>query len=129
MPYICFINSASWHTFEVKKTARFVPVASAAVHVTALCTYGMSDKQFVYADRECCEISTDVVDMQWRLFGHVLRLEEKASANQAMSAYFETEVLQGHRGRPRTSLPRTLDTDLQQIGLRLMTRADMEKLR
>ena len=27
------------HTFEVEKTARFVPVASAAVHVTALCTW------------------------------------------------------------------------------------------
>ena len=49
-------------------------------------------------------------------------------ANQAMSAYFDTKGLQGHRGRPRTSLSRTLDTDLQQIGMRLNTRADMEKL-
>ena len=57
------------------------------------------------------------------------RLDEKAPANQEMSAYFETEGLQGHRGRPRTSLPRTLDTDLQQIGMRLKTRADLEKLR
>ena len=46
-----------------------------------------------------------------------------------MSAYFEKEALQGHRGRPRTSLFRTLDTDLQQIGMRLKTRADMEKQR
>ena len=69
------------------------------------------------------------MDMRWRLFGHVRRLDEKAPANQAMSAYFETEALQGHRGRPRTSLTSTFDTDLQQIGMRLETRADMEKLR
>ena len=37
--YLCFINSASWQTFGVEKTARFVPVASAAVHVTALCIW------------------------------------------------------------------------------------------
>ena len=48
----------------------------------------------------------------------------RSSANQAMLAYFEKEGLQGHRGRPRTSLPRTLDTDLQQIGMRLKSRAD-----
>ncbi|KAK2149579.1 hypothetical protein NP493_2961g00001 [Ridgeia piscesae] len=69
------------------------------------------------------------MDMRWRLFGHVLRLDEKSPANQAMSAYFETEGLQGHRDRPRTSLPRTRDTDLQLIGMRLKTRVDMEKLR
>ena len=46
---------------------------------------------------ECREISTDVMDMQWRLFGHI-RLDEKAPANQAMSAYFKTDGLQGHRG-------------------------------
>ena len=40
-----------WHTFEVEKTARFVPVASAAVHVLLRRAHGMSDKQFVYADR------------------------------------------------------------------------------
>ena len=64
-----------------------------------------------------------------RLFGHILRLDEEASANQAMSAYFQTEGLHGYRGRPRTGLPTTLDTDLQQIGMQLKTRADQEQLR
>ena len=32
------------------------------------------------------------MDMRWRLFGHVLRLDEKAPANQARSAYFETDI-------------------------------------
>ena len=54
------------------------------------------------------------------------RLDEKALANQAMSAYIETEGLQGHCAWPRTCLPRTLD--LQQIGMCLKTRADLEKL-
>ena len=36
--------------FEVEKTARIVPAASAEVHVTTLSAYEMSDKQFVYAD-------------------------------------------------------------------------------
>ena len=82
----------------------------------------------LYERCECREISTDMMDRRWRLFGQVLRLDEKAPANQEMSAYFETEGLQGHRGRPRTNLPRTLDTDLQQIGMCLKTRVDMEKL-
>ena len=47
----------------------------------------------------------------------------------AMSDYFETEGLQYHRGRPKTSFPGTLDTHLQRIGMRLKTWADMEKLR
>ena len=34
--FMFYINSASWQTFGVEKTARLVPVASAAVHVTAL---------------------------------------------------------------------------------------------
>ena len=83
----------------------------------------------LYERCECREISTDVMDMRWRLFGRVLRLDEKAPANQAMSAYFETPELQGHRGRPRTKPPRSLDTDLQHIGMRLKTRADLEMLR
>ena len=83
----------------------------------------------LYERCECREISTDMMEMRWRLFGHVLRLDEEVQANHAISAYFETEGLQGHRGRPRTSLPRSHYTDLQRIGARLKTRADMEKLR
>ena len=37
----------------------------------------------LYERCECREISTDVMDMRWRLFGHVLRFDEKAPAHQA----------------------------------------------
>ena len=37
--------------FETKLALRFVPVASAAVHVSRHCAHIPSDKQFVYADR------------------------------------------------------------------------------
>ena len=36
--------------FETEIALRFVPVASAAVHVLLRRAYGMSDKQFIYAD-------------------------------------------------------------------------------
>ena len=49
---ICFINSASWQTFEVEKTARIVPVASEEVHVTALCIW--NERQTVCLCRPRC---------------------------------------------------------------------------
>ena len=39
--------------FYTQIALRFVPVASAAMHVTLRHAHGMSDKQFVYADRSC----------------------------------------------------------------------------
>ena len=44
-----FINSASWQTFEVEKTARFFQ-SQAQRCMLLRCAYEMSDKQFVYAD-------------------------------------------------------------------------------
>ena len=35
------------------------------------------------------QISTYEMDMQWRLFGHILRLDKEVLTNQAMSAYFQ----------------------------------------
>ena len=37
--------------FETQIVLRFVPVASAVVHVLLCHAHGISDKQFVYADR------------------------------------------------------------------------------
>ena len=53
----------------------------------------------------CRQISTDVMDMRWCLFGHILHLDEEAPANKVMSAYFQMDGLHGYRGRSRTSLP------------------------
>ncbi|KAI0240268.1 hypothetical protein LSAT2_009045, partial [Lamellibrachia satsuma] len=67
--------------------------------------------------------------MRWRLFRQILRIDEEAPANEAKSAYFQTDGLEGYRGRPRTGLPGTLDADLPHIGIRLKTRADLQQLR
>ena len=76
----------------------------------------------------CHPISTYLIDMRWRLFGNILCLDEEALTNQAMSAYFQTDELLGYCGRPRTGLPRTRDTDLQQIGY-VETIFDLQQLR
>ena len=61
-------------------------------HTDHACAKGISEtinsNSNLYERCECREISTDVMDMRWRLFGHVLHLDEKAPVNQAMSAYF-----------------------------------------
>ena len=48
--YFCFFVSQILH-FETQIALRFVPVASAAVHVLLCCAHGMSDTLFVYVDR------------------------------------------------------------------------------
>ena len=50
--HLCFINSASWQTFEVEKTVFLCDLCQSQAQRCMLlrCAYGMSDKQFVYAD-------------------------------------------------------------------------------
>ena len=80
----------------------------------------------LYEQCHCHEISTRVMDMLRRLFGHILRLDEKAPANQAISVYFQTDGLSRYGGRPRTSpAPLTLTRSRSARG----TRADLEQLR
>jgi len=61
-----------------------------------------------------------VVNARWRLFGHILRLEEQAPAQQAMMEYFDTTTCSGFRGRPITTLPVTINNDLKKAGERPM---------
>ena len=79
----------------------------------------------LYERCRCRQISTCAMGVRWRLFNHILRLDEEAPA---LTAYFQTYGLHGYRGRPRTGLRSALDTDLQQVGMRLKTRADLEQL-
>ena len=51
---------------------------------------------------------------RWRLFGHILRRDEKIPANMAMKLYFD-QTVQGKkkfRGARRTTLPTVLNGDL-----------------
>jgi len=46
-----------------------------------------------------------------------------------MAEYFSPSTAAiGYRGRPRTTLPSVLDTDLQLVGLQLKTSADLDRL-
>ncbi len=45
----------------------------------------------------CMSVSVQVVNARWRLFGHVLRMNENVPASQAITCYFNDKI---HKGRP-----------------------------
>ena len=49
---------------------------------------------------------------RWRMFGHVLRMDEQVPAKQAMQHFFD-ERSEIYKGRPRTTLQVVLDKDLE----------------
>ena len=70
------------------------------------------------------------MDMRLRLFGRVLRLDEKAPRKPSNVCIFpKMDGLNGYRSRCRTGHPGTLDTELPQISMWLKTWADLEQLR
>ena len=69
-----------------------------------------------------------MTDMQCHLFSHALLLDKEVPTNQAMPAHFQMDGLNRYRGRPRTASWH-LDTNLQQIGMRLKTTANLEQVR
>ena len=71
------------------------------------------------------------MEQRWRLFGHILRRDREIPANKAMEFYF-SNVAKRARGRPTTTLPTTLDSDLKLINdntMRLTSNVDLENLR
>ena len=74
-------------------------------------------------------ISESIRTARWRLFGHALRLPRDAHAQRAIDHYFADTEAATFRGRPRTSLPSTLCSDLRRIGRTLCQPADIEALR
>ena len=83
----------------------------------------------LYHRCQCRPISESIVTARWRLFGHVLRLPREAPAQRAIDHYFADTEAAAFRGRPRTSLPTTLCSDLRRIGRTLRQPADIEALR
>ena len=74
-------------------------------------------------------ISESIITARWRLFGHVLRLPRDAPAQRAIDHYFADTEAATFRGRPRTSMPTSLCSDLRRIGRTLRQPADIEALR
>ncbi|GFS17839.1 endonuclease-reverse transcriptase [Elysia marginata] len=57
-------------------------------------------------------ISLAILELRWRLFGHILRQAINTPPNIAMTKYFKTKGSK-QRGRPKTSIVTTLQQDLK----------------
>ena len=57
-------------------------------------------------------LSLDILTARWKLFGHVLPSNNDTPANKAMAYYFENINDKQFKGRPRTTLPTTLYSDI-----------------
>ena len=75
-------------------------------------------------------LSTHILESHWRLFGHILRRNEKIPAKKAMQLYFH-RTEKRFRGRPTTTLPVITNNDLLQIqdNLSLKSTDDLKYLR
>ena len=60
-------------------------------------------------------MSVSAIKARWGLFGHVMRMAHDTPAQMAIDEYITPTA--GWQGRPRTTLPTTLDNDLQQARL------------
>ena len=80
----------------------------------------------LYKRCRCHKISKYVLELRWRSQPTLGRVGAYKPSNVCL---LPKDGLHGYRSRPRTVLPSSLDTDLQQIGMRLKTRADLEQLR
>ena len=70
----------------------------------------------LYRRCDAVPISQIAAKARWRLFGHVLRLPRDAPAQTAVDDYFEPPAAGStFRGRPRTTLPRVLNADLEAV--------------
>ena len=58
-------------------------------------------------------LSLQILTNRWKLFGHTLRLNQNTPAQKAMNHYFKVSKESKFRGRPRTTLPETLNDDIK----------------
>ena len=83
--------------------------------------------------RKCKEtnLSIQILESRWKLFGHILRRDPEIPANKAMTFYFNTTNKRA-RGRPITTLPITLNNDLKRLQdntIQLVTQKDLDTLK
>ena len=63
----------------------------------------------LYQRCQCEPLSITITEARWRLFGHVLRMPQNVPAQMTNDSYFQP----CWRGRPWTTLPMVLNTNLQ----------------
>jgi hypothetical protein len=71
-------------------------------------------------------VHIEITKHRWRLFGHILRLDEEVPAFRNMMNYYSNpDQLPKNRGRTTNNLPTTLHSDLRLIGMKLLTLDDL----
>lgn len=80
----------------------------------------------LYEKTQSVPLSVIVIKQRWKLFGHILRLDEATPAQKVMSYYFSKNRTKhtGFQGRPRTTLPMIINHDLASINKRSSTSHD-----
>ncbi len=74
-------------------------------------------------------MSLSAIKARWGLFGNVMRMEHDTPTQMVIDEYIAPTVTAGWQGRPRKTLPTTLDNDLQGVGKRLRNKQDLQHLR
>ena len=60
-------------------------------------------------------ISLQICKNRWKLFGHIMRLNENTPAQKSMKHYFADSTSAKFRGRRRTTLPVRLSQDIDMV--------------
>ena len=83
----------------------------------------------LYKRCKCGPMSFTAINARWGLFGHVMRMAHDTLAQMPMDEHKASTDTARWQGRPRTTLPITLDNYLQGIGKRLRNKKDLQDLR
>ncbi len=71
-------------------------------------------------------MSLSAIKARSGLFGHVMRMAYDTPAQMAKDEYIAPTTTDGWQGRPCTTVPTTLDNDLQGVGKRLRNKRDLQ---
>ena len=72
----------------------------------------MSNKA-VYRLSKARPLSVEITKSRWKMFGHVLRMNENSPARLAMKFYFKETDDKKFRGRKRTTIVTTINRDIE----------------
>ena len=67
----------------------------------------------VYRLSKTKPLSVEITKSRWKMFGHVLRMNERTPAQLAMKFYFTKTGHKKFRGRPRTTIVTTINRDIK----------------
>ena len=67
----------------------------------------------VYRLSKTKPLSVEITKSRWKMFGHVLRMNEGTPARLAMKFYFTKTGHKKFRGRPRTTIVTTINRDIK----------------